>query len=181
MRKLPLIAAMALLVVAGWFSTAQAETVLCPSSLGPGIDRQFSLTTTPAATCFDYGSGNESVPSGYVLLSKVEDSGTEGPFPASLTVDSVGQAAGTFTFTPPVGYTSFLLVLKDGNNDFPAWASFLLNGATGGSWAISDEQALSHMSVYGVASPVPLPAALPLLLAALAAIGLLGWRRTRTT
>ena len=75
------------------------------------------------------------------------------------------------------GYHDLVLALRTRN----AWVAFLLEDLKGGWFA---DKNLKRITLYGIATPtpVPLPAAAPLLAAALAGAGLVGWhkRRSRT-
>ena len=84
-------------------------------------------------------------------------------------------------------FQDIALVFKGGNGGVPDnYVAYLLN-STSGTYTSpfvntnnSNLKNISHISVYGRGvTPVPLPAALPLLGGALGLIGLLGWRRKR--
>jgi hypothetical protein len=68
------------------------------------------------------------------------------------------------------------LALKSGAGKVePVWAAFSVTG-TSGTWSITGApQELSHANLY--AQVVPIPAALPLMLGALAGLGLIARRK----
>ena len=171
----------------GAVNSAHAIAVNCPGTAGTG-DREFTLTTTVAATCLAYAAGNingnndpiNSIPPGYVTLDKTDDGAQYGGTLNEVTFTGSGNGPGTFSFVAPSGFTNFVIALKSGQGQLdPDWAAFsLAAGTTSGSWSISS-QGLSHINLYGqVAAAVPGPiagAGLPGLL--LASLGWLGWRQ----
>lgn len=190
--KSAFLAALAPAVVAGALSLtaipAHAVPVSCPGTPGTG-HREFTLDTTPAATCFDHGTGNltgnplndvflNGAGSGLdlVLIDKTDDT-----TPGAVSVTGVNGSSGTWSFSAgfdPSDYARLFLGLKSGNGQLdPDWAVFELDpSTTGGSWQISS-QGLSHMNLYGQVAAVPLPASVFLLLFGLAGLGFLDWRR----
>lgn len=189
-------ATLVVVLFASAWDRASATTVFCPGTAAT-TDREFSLTTTPGATCLASGSGNingngDAITSlGYVLLDKSDDVGS-GLLSGSLTfTPPTSGLSGTFSISAP-GYTNFVLGIKSGGGQLdPEWAAFLLpNGVVSGSWAITGSQALSHANLYGQVclncgggpGPVPLPGALPLFGTALLGGGLARiWRRRRNS
>lgn len=169
----------------------------------------FSVTTTPASSCFADGNGPNDVngsagqdviiPLGYLVLDKNDDT-TTGLLNGALTITN-GVSSGSFSISAP-GYTDLILALKTGGNDKgqgngthdPVWAAFLL-GALSGTWAIFDPiKNLSHAVLYGHACPpsgcgnnqdppppaVPLPGAVWLMGTLLAgSAGISRWRKRR--
>lgn len=97
--------------------------------------------------------------------------------------------SGTFSFDAALtaGFSSVALVLKSAASANPcAVIGYLLQpGQTSGSFSSpflcqqGSQQEISHFTLYGSTSPVPLPAAAPLLGGALALLGAAGWRRRR--
>ena len=145
-----------------------AAIVSCPGTAAT-TDREFTLDTTPDATCLAFDAGNlsgngDSVNDlGYITLDKSDD-GTSGAVEGSLTfTPPTSGTSGTFSLDTAQlsGYTDFVLALKTGEGQLnPDWAAFSLPaGATSGDWAVSGQQALSHAVLYGKVAPVPLPAA----------------------
>ena len=165
---------------------AQAASISCPGTVSTS-DREFSVNTTPSATCLASGTGNINgnamqdpflmANSDYVLIDKSDGDGTDGLFPDSFDnpTSLTSGLSGSFTFTPPPGYTNFVIAFKSGEGQLdPDWAAFLLpNGVVTGTWAITGNQALSHANIY--AQVVPLPAAAWLFLSAMG--GLFGIKR----
>jgi hypothetical protein len=177
--------ALALLLTTLMIAPAQAVVVNCPNSAATN-DREFSLDTTPGATCLAFGPGNlnginDSVNQlGYITLDKSDDSIT-GALEGSLTfTPPTSGLSGSFSIFAP-GYTSLVIALKSGAGQLdPDWAAFILPaGVFSGSWSISGQQELSHANLYGMVSEVPLPAALPLYGTGLGLMALFGWWRRR--
>lgn len=153
--RLTLAAALVGIMVAS--SPAVAGTIFCPGTASDS-DREFSLTTTPDATCLAHGSGNLNGNNdpvnqlGYVTLDKSDDllTGLE-PGAMTLTPPTSGLS-GTFSIDPLVAasFKNFVLALKPGGGGIqPQWAAFLLPaGVLSGDWAISGQQNLSHGLLY---------------------------------
>jgi hypothetical protein len=184
----------------GLASSAGAAVVQCPGT-DEGGDREFTIDVDPTkvtATCYDSGPGNINGNPGpndpfllanptFVVLDKTDDGNTYGGTANEITVTGVPNGSGTFSIAFPSGFTTFYLGLKSGEGQLdPDWVVYKLVLAPGitsitGTWTVSN-QGLSHMILYGEPAPVPLPGALPLLMAALGALlGFFGWRRRRAT
>lgn len=152
--------ATALLAAAG--AQAAAVSVSCPGTAAT-TDREFTITTDPGtAVCFASapgnlnGNGDAINQLGYITLDKSDDL-TSGALPQSLTATPpTSGLSGTFSFNAP-GYTNFVIAFKSGQGQLdPDWAAFTLpNGVTSGTWAISGQQALSHVNLYAQVVPVP--------------------------
>lgn len=156
----------------------ESEAGTCPTDLGGSGDRTFTVNP---GTCIAYGEGNPtagSIGSGYVLLDKTDEGGNLLEGILSFLPSGVTGTSGTWSFTPNAGYTSYVLALKSGGNDrSPDWGAFSLGSAISGDWAVNPTD-LSHADLY--ARVVPVPAALPLMLGALAGLGLIARRKTGT-
>lgn len=159
--------------------TAHAIIISCPGTVDTG-DREFTLDTTPGASCLAFGAGNINGNNdainllGYVTLDKSDDA-TTGDAEGSLVVTPPDSGlSGTFSFTPPGGFTGFVIAFKSGEGQLdPDWAAFLLPaGVTSGSWAISGQHELSHANLYGAFGPTQVPEPGSLGLLALVALGL---------
>jgi len=93
---------------------------------------------------------------------------------------------GTWSFTQgAMGGNPFLIVLKQSNN--PGYAVWLFDGASAasfsGTWSVawSNTNDISHLSVYGNPSPIPLPAGGLLLITALGGLGFAARRRRKSS
>jgi hypothetical protein len=188
-------AALVFLAAFGLISSADAAVIQCPGTPGDD-DREFTIDAPVGTTCFASGTGNLSGnPNGQnpdpflvanptlVLLDKTDDTDTHQGIANEITIHSgIGGASGTFSVTLPSGFTTFYLALKSGTGQLdPDWVVFQLAPGTisNAQWTVSS-QGLSHMNLYAVPAPVPVPGALPLLLAALGALlSFVGWRRRR--
>jgi len=179
---------------------AAAATVSCPGTVST-TDREFTLTTTLAATCLATGTGNINGNNdainqlGYVTLDKSDDNNTYAGTANELLITGSGTTSGTFSFVAPVGFQNFVIAFKSGQVQLdPDWAAFLLSaGTTSGSWSISGNQSLSHANLYAQAcpqgvcqpnpgpSPVPLPAPFLLFGAALGGLAGFRWLKNRKT
>ena len=163
-------AALVLVAAASAFSSAHAGTVNCPQ---PPQTRVFTLTSTPTASCAFAGDGNINgnasdpiVLAGYVFLDKSDSSDGAANGAITILTGTGTSGPGNWTIVPPAGYTDLVFALKSGENVSPTWAAFFLNGATTGTWSLS-ENGLSHANLYGHRcdgpcpnpgpSPVPLP------------------------
>jgi hypothetical protein len=158
---------LAITVVLSVTGTANAAPVYCPGT-EITTDREFSVDTAPSATCFATGTGNLTGTDdaindlGYTTLDKSDD-GITGLFTNALTIVGSGETSGTFSISPLVleTYTNLLIGFKSGEGQLdPDWAVFsLASGVLSGTWTISDQQSLSHATLYGLPGqpPVPLP------------------------
>ncbi len=162
---------------------AAPVSVMCPGTASTA-DREFTITTNPgSAVCLASAPGNLNGNGdainllGYLTLDKSDDL-VSGVLPQSLTATPpTSGLSGTFSFNAP-GYTNFVIAFKSGQGQLnPDWAAFTLpNGVTSGTWAISGQQALSHVNLY--AQVIPVPAAAWLFASAFGLLGL-ALRRTR--
>ena len=172
-------AALSLLLGAG-VTNAAPVSVNCPGTASTA-DREFTITTDPGtAVCLAYAPGNlngngDAINAlGYITLDKSDDL-VSGALPQSLTATPpTSGLSGTFSFSAPA-YTDFVIAFKSGQGQLnPDWAAFTLpNGITSGSWAISGQQELSHVNLYGKLAVVPVPAAAWLFGSALGLAGFL--------
>ena len=143
--------------------------------------RVFTLTTDPdAATCLDYGSGNElqgndsdvMVLAGWTVIDK--DPGDDPAWTDSwFSVTGLLGTSGTFTIDPAAWseFDSLAIGFKVGNVD-PTWAVFELPlFETSGFWSTTPIEGggLSHALLYGIGdgdrdiTAVPEPTSLLLL------------------
>lgn len=194
------LATLSLALVVNVSAVNAATTSVCPGD-GSGT-RQFTLTTeNPIGnSCYYWGDNNDANDTAFNLkrlddfgadhdlLSKVEyDAGgtlqREGSNDSLLNqsiVDLLDSTGGTFT-VDATGFDDVLLVFKTGTGgSTPGFAAFSLTpaGFTEGEWAVTLQQGLSHVSLYGAPAPIPLPAAGLLLLTAIGGLGF-GARRRR--
>ena len=194
-----LAAAAVLALMAG---AGSAAPVNCPGTVTTS-DREFTVDTLVSSTCFETGVGNiNGNPSkdplyplllaqfgpGHVLIDKSDDS-TSGLKPNALTAtfgSLTSGLSGAWSFVMPsagsgFSWTNVILAFKSGKGKFdPNWAAFKIpDGITSGTWAISEQNALSHANLYAqkIPSPVPVPAAGLLLLGALGGLAALRRRR----
>jgi PEP-CTERM motif len=162
-----------LTLLLGWSASASATTVNCPGT-AQTTDREFTLDTAVAATCFQYGTGNLEGNNdvidqlGYVTIDKSDDN-TTGTHDGWLTITGSGTTSGTFTINPSAWatYGTILLAFKSGEGQLdPDWAVFKLAANTlTGNWSISGNQSLSHANLYGgdPVTSVPEPTSMLLL------------------
>jgi len=153
------------LVLLGWSGSASAATVNCPGTAAT-TDREFTLDTAVAATCYQYGTGNLGGNGdfinglGWVTLDKSDDT-TTGNHDGWLTITGQGTTSGTFTIDPTAWttYGTILFALKSGEGQLdPDWAVFTLAfGTLTGNWSLSGNQSLSHANLYGGGDPLPAP------------------------
>jgi hypothetical protein len=147
-----------------------SEAGTCPTTPVSG-GRVFEVIQ---GTCIATGEGQPSDLSGYTFLDKVE----EGDIGAGiLEVTGIDTTGGTWKYTSNDMYKAFVLVLKSGALDnTPDWGAFALGDEPSamGSWSVSPTD-LSNAQLY--AQVVPIPAALPLMLGALAGLGLIARRK----
>jgi len=164
LRKLCATSVLTLLL--GWSASASAATVNCPGTLVT-TDREFTLDTAVASTCYQFGTGNLNGNGdvinglGWVTLDKSDDT-TTGTHDGWLSITGSGTNSGTFTINPLAWttYGSLALAFKAGEGQLdPDWAVFTLAfGTVTGNWSISGSQSLSHANLYGSGSPtIPTP------------------------
>jgi hypothetical protein len=169
---------------------AAAATVATSDQCAGGY-RDFTVNITAPATgsisCLAVGTGKleRNGPNDVLVqtydLTYIDKDDKDPAAPATgylesvLTVSGLGATSGSFTLDQSLwsAYDSLVVAFKVGNNKSPTWAAFTLTlGAFTGTFSIVPPQGstLSHMNLYGFepASPVPLPAALPLFASALA-------------
>src|SRR5262245_38766642 len=152
-----------LTLLLGWSASASATPVNCPGT-AQTTDREFTLDTTPTASCLMFGTGNLSGSgdvvnaAGWITVDKSDDT-TTGTHDGWLTITGQGTTSGTFAINPLAWstYGTILLALKSGEGQLdPDWAVFqLAAGTLSGTWAISGDQALSHANLYGDDAPPP--------------------------
>jgi hypothetical protein len=128
-----------------------------------------------------------SGPDATLVCTTKEDGASSGDYRPAFTVNvdpgSNGRS-GTWSFDPnavtglggnPVLYPKYLAI-KGGPNYL---VYTFTDGALGGTWnSTTLGAALSHISFYDSQTVVPIPAALPLMLTALAGLGLVARRRS---
>lgn len=96
--------------------------------------------------------------------------------------------SGTWEIAPSVfdDYATVALILKDGNGEPSNYVGYLVAASSGTytspfiiSLKNSELKEISHFSLYGSPSAVPIPAALPLFGTGLGIMGFIGWRRKK--
>lgn len=152
-----------LTLLLGWSASASAVPVNCPGT-AQTTDREFTLNTTIAATCYQYGTGNlngngDAINTlGWTTLDKSDDT-TTGTHDGWLTITGQGTTSGTFAINPLAWttYGSIALAFKSGEGVLdPDWAVFTLaSGTLSGTWSLSGSQSLSHSNLYGAGDPTP--------------------------
>ena len=83
-------------------------------------------------------------------------------------------------------YSHIMIVLKDGavinpdDSNTYYWFAYLLNeGVNSGTWTYPKEKEISHLSVYGSTTGVPVPEPATILLLGAGLLGLVGYNRKR--
>ncbi len=190
--------AIAMVVMSLFAGSAAKALTACPDT--GGYDRYFSLTMTAptTATCYAWGENNDSNDADFQALLLADfpgitllDKNSEGPSGLLDSTSGLNGGTGGFFSFDMTGLTNVILAFKTGIGQCgprgdkhacdPAFAAFQIfgTGIISGTWGVNLQQGLSHISLYGSRgpSPVPLPAALPLLAAGLGVIGLIKRRR----
>ena len=140
-------------------------------------------TSTACAGAFDGNDANSNLDglfgqAGWTEIAKIEDGTADG----ILTITNAGGTSGTWSVTGWGGLSKVMAVLKGG----PDFAAYLLDlSKTGGTWNTlgllkgngRPGPGLSHFTLYGVPSEVPLPAAGWLMLAGLGGLGFAGRKK----
>lgn len=164
-----------------------------------GTGQTFSLTTVPDGSCFAVAALGDNNISGNamggnpdpifglagpgLLLIDKSDDGVSGTNPAALTIanSGTGGAFSIASLMAPAGqvWTDLILAFKTGGNRdrISTWAAFHIGDSlTGGTWATTGRNGLSHANLYGrlTAAPPPPPSAVPVPAAGLLLTGGLG-------
>ncbi len=150
---------------------------------GPGGN-----VTTTQMNGFNSGAGVFGV-NGWQDLGKINTTEAAGAFPSTYftVTTTAGNGAGTWSLNPEYKFAageSYAFVLKGGNDN----VAYLLDPAvTSGAWTNLDlftpngrnNAGLSNMTLFGTATPapVPLPAAAWLLIGGMAGLGAMARRR----
>ena len=189
--------AIAMVVMSLFAGTAAMALTTCPD-VG-GYDRYFTLDTDAPTTssCYAWGENNDSNDAAFqallladfpdISLIDKNDDAVSGLLDS--TVGLLSGLGGAFSIDL-TGLTNVILSFKTGTGQCgprntnpcdPGFAAFRIfgSGIITGTWAVNLKQGLSHISLYGSEgpSPIPLPAALPLLAGGLGVIGLMKRRR----
>lgn len=198
--KIILPAAAATFVAVVGTSSVQAATVYCPASTDSDVTVGYEYTSDPSVVCLASGDDNpaenafensSAFPEGFNIVTKTDDSG----FILSdwfLNVSDDGDddlqsgTNGSFTFLGNSQYDDFVLLFKGGGNDLANWSAIRLpTTPLDIDWKIVDtgpgSRALSHVTIYGSPSPIPLPAAGWLLITALGGLGIAARRRRKAS
>lgn len=172
-------------------SSAHAAPVNCPGTAAT-TDREFTIDTTPSATCLASaagnlnGSGDAINALGWTTLDKSDDNTTGGIWEGALTLTPpTSGLSGTFTIDANVWnfFGEIVLALKSGEGQLnPDWAAFTIPfGVTSGSWAVSGQQELSHGNLYGRGTPdIPIPEPGTMMLVGAGLAGIAARRRRRS-
>lgn len=181
-------------LVFGALSGAEAATTSCTSAGFGGAD--ISGKVTANAGCAVGSTNNDTLNP----TLQVNDDGffglTDWQFAGKVIENASGIDIGlSITGTTLSGtwsiddvwatYDSIMLVFKDGNGLPANFVGYLLvSGDTAGNYMTpfsntinGNPKNISHISAYVSTSAVPIPAALPLLLTALAGLGFIGRRK----
>lgn len=190
-------------MLVGGAITAHASTV----ATCPDVTASRTFTLDPSSGCYAYGDGNINgnpahdpilngatmggntfnlvtgpVLTGLIVLDKSDAAGSVLDGALSGDVGPSGPKTGTITVSGTAGYTSLVLGLKvGGGQDSPEWAAFFIDGDGSYDYTVTSRTGggMSHVMLYGVATPIPVPAAGFLLLGGLG--GLAALRRRRKT
>ncbi|WP_420597758.1 VPLPA-CTERM sorting domain-containing protein [Neptuniibacter sp.] len=175
--------------------SANSATIQCIDT----AKNHMNIDSSSVSACLDAGVGNingnpsqddflQGVGSAYSLASK-SDSANPFNISYSQTVNTKSLSSGTWSIDASFwsSFSSGAIGFKFGTGNKPdEWFVFqLVDGETSGNWdfinIFGKGGGLSHMNLYGVEklSPVPVPAAIPLFLSALAAFGLFRRRQRK--
>jgi hypothetical protein len=171
------VASAAMIVI--WATASQAAPV---TGVFPGNDPfPDPLNDSPSlAKCDDISESSPFADCGFGG-DDWKDGAATGDYSDAFSISFTDSKSGTWTYNPALvtGTGSPLsphyLAIKAGNN----YEVVDILGLLTGSWDTGslDDKDVSHLSFYNSGTVIPLPAALPMFLAGLAGLGLVGWRR----
>lgn len=176
-----------------------ATTATCPDDLDPsyaGTTNFILEVTIGDVSCVGFGDKNfhksdlealEGTLGVDLTLIDKSDNAVDGSDPDALNVVTgslIGGLTGTFDIDTADTYGGYVIVLKGGGgqND-PGWGAFSFTDLSAVfEWWITDSarknpNALSHVDLYGIVAPVPLPAAGFLLIGGLGGLAMVRRRK----